>query len=88
MATMKVEIEVEVYCTCGDELTVKRVGDGTLNVEPCQNCLDNKYNEGLDDGLAIVLQVINSREDFSLDDLAKTLPAEWPHGEYEQADEG
>ena len=51
MATMKFEVEVEVYCTCGDELTVKRVGDGTLDVGPCQNCLDKKYEEGDDDGV-------------------------------------
>lgn len=52
MATMKFEVEVEVFCTCGDELTVKRVGDGTLNVEPCDRCLTDKYNEGYDEGVA------------------------------------
>ena len=48
MAIMK--FEVEVYCKCGDELRVKESGDGTLEAQPCENCLLDKYNEGYDEG--------------------------------------
>ena len=52
MATMKTEVEVEVFCTCGDELDIQRIGDGTINVSPCDNCLKKKYDEGYDEGYA------------------------------------
>jgi len=48
----KMTFEVEVYCTCGDELTVKETGDGTLEANPCQSCLDKQYEEGHRDGEA------------------------------------
>ena len=50
MATMKTEVEVEVFCTCGDELDIQRIGDGTINVSPCDNCLSKKYDEGYAEG--------------------------------------
>jgi hypothetical protein len=48
----QMSFEVEVYCDCGDELAVKEIGDGTLKAQPCQSCLDKKYDEGFREGEA------------------------------------
>lgn len=48
----QIKFEVEVYCTCGDELTVRESGNGTLEAQPCQSCLDKKYEDGYSEGEA------------------------------------
>ena len=47
--------DFEVYCDCGTGLcnstTVEnRGGRLILKIEPCSDCLDAKYGEGLEDG--------------------------------------
>jgi len=43
-ATVTVDIEIEVYCSCGHELVIcgdeVRQGMYLLDVEPCQHCID------------------------------------------------
>jgi len=45
--------EVEVYCECGDELTVREIGDGTLKAAPCQSCLDKKFDKDYNAAAAV-----------------------------------
>jgi hypothetical protein len=60
MATIDTEIEIEVQCECGNELTVKstdgsRYGFGgkIITVEPCEDCKaeadEEGYNRGYDE---------------------------------------
>ncbi|MFH1525819.1 MAG: hypothetical protein ABIG69_04070 [Bacteroidota bacterium] len=46
------EISIEVYCSCGNGLChqTKCKRSGEITVEPCKNCLKEKYNEGYEDG--------------------------------------
>lgn len=49
------ELEFEVYCSCGEGLcNNSREGSNKhsqyIEVEPCQRCLDARYEEGVDDG--------------------------------------
>ena len=50
----RMTFDVEVYCKCGDELTVRGIGDGTLEAQPCESCLDKKYEDGFREGEATV----------------------------------
>lgn len=48
-------IEFEVYCSCGNGLcgnsTEGRNGHSEyITVEPCEKCLINEYEKGIDDG--------------------------------------
>jgi hypothetical protein len=43
----EVKFDVEVFCTCGDELSIIPGGfGGQIQVRPCENCLEIKYQEG------------------------------------------
>lgn len=45
------ELSVEVQCKeCGRALEAVSPTRGVLNVEPCQDCLDNAYAEGEESG--------------------------------------
>lgn len=48
-----IEIEVEVWCSCGEGLCSQsrthRTGRG-VEVEPCEKCLEQARKEGFDDG--------------------------------------
>ena len=47
----EVDVEIEVWCSCGTGLCRQSVGgDGSITVEPCKDCLQNKYDEGFEDG--------------------------------------
>lgn len=45
-------IDIEVYCSCGNGLCnqSQSKGYGQLIIEPCEDCLKKKYNEGYEDG--------------------------------------
>ena len=47
-----VEVELEIWCTCGEGLCGQSYSHdtGRLEVEPCEKCLNIKYQEGYDDG--------------------------------------
>ena len=52
MPTFNVDIDFEVFCTCGYGLcnrTVVGDKDGKLSieVEPCDYCMQERYDEGL-----------------------------------------
>jgi len=48
MADIKVDIEAS--CTCGKNLTVEQdTWTGSIKVEPCEKCLEEKYSEGYRD---------------------------------------
>jgi len=49
------ELEFEVFCSCGAGLCGNSQEGHSrhsqyITVEPCQNCLDQKYEEGVDHG--------------------------------------
>jgi hypothetical protein len=48
----KMTFDVEVYCDCGDELTARESGYGTLEAQPCESCMDKRYDEGFREGEA------------------------------------
>jgi hypothetical protein len=53
MAIIEQIIEVEVECTCGKSLdaSVKHRSGGTVfQVEPCEDCGADRYNEGHEEG--------------------------------------
>ena len=47
-----IEIEVEIYCSCGEGLcgqskgTTSRYSGSSITVELCEKCLDNAHTEG------------------------------------------
>ena len=50
-----VEIEIEVWCSCGEGLCRQSTGGrGGVTVEPCEKCLeyerDEYYNRGYEEG--------------------------------------
>jgi len=50
-----IEAEFDVICSCGNDLggNVESSRYGTqVTVEPCDKCLDKKYEEGIDDGIS------------------------------------
>jgi len=49
------EIKFRIYCSvCGEELTGVLRTSGydtvTIDVDPCTNCLDDRYDVGYEDG--------------------------------------
>lgn len=45
-------IEIEVWCSCGEGLCYQtRVNGTALTVEPCEACLKERYDEGYEDGV-------------------------------------
>jgi hypothetical protein len=53
----EIKVDLEVLCECGKDLTVsKNTWAGQIIISPCQSCLEDKYDEGIRDG-------IKSRED-------------------------
>ena len=45
------EIEIEVWCSCGEGLCRQTDVRGTaFTIEPCEVCLKKKYDEGYSDG--------------------------------------
>jgi len=53
MPEITTSIEVEVWCSCGEGLCnqseAESRGRGVI-VEPCEKCLDRRYDEGHADG--------------------------------------
>ena len=48
--SVSIEVDITVECDeCGSELEAD-FRYNTLTVEPCETCLDGKYNEGHQDG--------------------------------------
>ena len=46
-----VEFKFEAYCLeCGDKLEADGKDIGEIAVQPCDRCLNEKYNEGIKDG--------------------------------------
>lgn len=49
-------IELEVFCTCGNELgaTYSQGDSGpVLEVEPCTVCLQERHDQGYEEGLEV-----------------------------------
>ncbi len=42
----EIKVDVELVCTCGNDLNAKDKG-GYFEVDPCESCLAEKYNEGI-----------------------------------------
>ena len=57
MPSFKVDVDFEVYCSCGAGLCQQAEGDTDRNgkhkvtVEPCKKCLDAAEDKGYDRGL-------------------------------------
>jgi hypothetical protein len=49
---INVEHSLLIVCACGKELSAEEdyFNKGRIVVEPCENCLDEKYEEGKKDG--------------------------------------
>ena len=45
----EITVDLNVLCECGNELSVEQKCGGEITVTPCQNCLDQKYDEGQTD---------------------------------------
>jgi hypothetical protein len=43
-------IDFEVYCECGNMLSSTTDRRGNVEVEPCDKCMQEKYDEGYKDG--------------------------------------
>ena len=48
MAT--VEIEVDVFCSCGELLGSTQMRSSDIEVEPCSKCIDGAWDEGHGEG--------------------------------------
>lgn len=47
----EITTSIEVLCeSCGKELSASVKNDTTVKVEPCQDCLDKSYEDGLEKG--------------------------------------
>ena len=47
------EIEFDVICSCGEDLTSTEERRGSsqyITVEPCEKCLDQSYSDGIKTG--------------------------------------
>jgi hypothetical protein len=45
-----IDIDLEFQCSeCGNDLEITSNGD-TIEIDPCENCLESKYDEGVEDG--------------------------------------
>ena len=47
-----INFDLEVYCTCGKSVQAREDGNGRLEVEPCDSCLSQQYDEGFANGEA------------------------------------
>jgi len=45
-----VEVDVRVYCTCGEELDGVTDNAGDVIVDLCQKCIDSARDEGYSEG--------------------------------------
>lgn len=46
-----IEINLTFECSqCGNELEVTSDGNDTISIDPCEECLEAKYEEGYDEG--------------------------------------
>ena len=48
-------VDIQVFCSCGQKLAIVetgKLGKGAMvQVEPCEECLEKRYQEGLEDGI-------------------------------------
>lgn len=48
---MDISIDFDVECSvCGGSLRAEQMNGGLIDVEPCEACLDESYNEGKKEG--------------------------------------
>lgn len=45
---MVITVDLEVLCKCGRELSVKNRYASQIEIDPCDDCGLEKYNEGYD----------------------------------------
>jgi len=57
MPVFNINVDFEVFCSCGEGLcnsctvgTTTRRGMPYIEVEPCQKCLDKQYELGVEEG--------------------------------------
>jgi len=48
MATL--ELDFEVYCTCGARLTAEGFGGSRVEVEPCEKCMEKERDDAFQEG--------------------------------------
>lgn len=46
----EIRMDLEIVCTCGRELTFRNRFASQIEIEPCEDCGLEKYNEGYDVG--------------------------------------
>lgn len=46
----EIRVDLEVLCKCGDDLKFSNRNASQIEVEPCQRCLDESYEDGRGDG--------------------------------------
>jgi len=47
----EVRVDFEAVCaTCGKALAINTKMTGLIEVDPCDYCMDNAYNEGIKEG--------------------------------------
>lgn len=44
------EIDIVVECKCGNVLSQIESSDGVVTVKPCEDCLNEQYDDGFEDG--------------------------------------
>jgi len=47
---MDFELTLTIECYCGRKLQANQLSDTKIEVEPCENCLSKKYDEGFRKG--------------------------------------
>lgn len=61
--TTDIEVEIEVWCSCGNGLCNVTTVDGTsITVEPCEVCMEAARQDGYDDGYSVGYE--EAREKF------------------------
>ena len=51
MPNVTVDVDIEVWCSCGSGLCNQTDGgNGCVTVEPCSHCLEQAREDGRDDG--------------------------------------
>lgn len=53
MPTIIIKTEIEIWCSCGKGLCEQSVGgEGFIQIDPCENCLEKAKDEGYEQGFA------------------------------------
>lgn len=47
----EIRVDLEILCTCGEELTATNKWAGRIEVTPCERCGQNQYDVGFSEAM-------------------------------------